>query len=173
MVARYRPNVDYTAATAGTDDGHVVFTPTVNATVSGTSSDTIISPLGTQAIAAAVAVTPATSSSWATTGPITSTEFLANNRAATGTKSAVASGTSSVTILASNAARKGATITNTDANVLYLDLSGGTATSTSFSVAIASNGFYEVPSNFAVYTGLITGIWAADGTGSALVTEFS
>lgn len=90
-------------------------------------------------------------------------------KSSTGTKSAVASGITSVTILASNANRKGATVTNTDANALYLDLSGGTASSTSFSVAVATNGYYEIPFGF---TGLITGIWAADGAGSALVTEF-
>lgn len=101
---------------------------------------------------------------------MTSAEFLANLRSATGTKSAVASGIASVTILALNANRKGATITNTDANALYLDLSGGTASSTSFSVSIAANGYYEIPFG---YTGLITGIWAADGAGSALVTEFA
>lgn len=42
MVARYRPNVDYTAATAGTDDGHVVFTPTVNAVATGGTTDVLI-----------------------------------------------------------------------------------------------------------------------------------
>lgn len=42
MVARYRPNVDYTAATAGSDDGHVVFTPTVNAVATGGTTDVLI-----------------------------------------------------------------------------------------------------------------------------------
>ncbi len=169
--AVYRPNVDYTVATQTTINGKVAFTPDFNAVVNVAIAN-IASPLGTNAIADSVAVTPATSASWAVTGPITSAEYLADNRAATGTKSAVASGVASVTILASNAVRKGAMITNTDANVLYLDLSGGTATSTSFSVAIAANGFYELP-NGPLYTGLITGIWAADGSGSALVTEFT
>lgn len=166
VVARYRLNVDYTSATQGSDDGHTVFTPNVaivgTVTTTGGLTDA-------QLRAAPVPISGTVTAS----GPQTSTEYLANNRAATGTKSTVASGVSSVPILALNASRKGATITNTDANVLYLDLSGGTATSTSFSVAIAANGYYELPSNFAVYTGLITGIWAADGTGSALVTEFS
>lgn len=85
-------------------------------------------------------------------------------------KTSVASGTASVTILAANANRRGATISNTDANILYLDLSGGTASATSFTVAVAANGYYEVPFG---YTGLITGVWAVDGTGAALVTEFS
>ena len=89
---------------------------------------------------------------------------------ATGTLSSVDSGIESVTILAANTARKGAVIVNTDANVLYLDLSGGTASATSYSYSVAANGYFEVPFG---YTGLITGIWAADGTGAAKVTEFT
>jgi hypothetical protein len=103
-------------------------------------------------------------------GPMTSAEFLGNLRSGTGTKTSVNSGTSSVTILASNANRKGATVFNTDANALYLDLSGGTASSTSFTVSVATNAYYEVPFG---YTASITGIWAADGAGAALVTEFT
>jgi hypothetical protein len=90
--------------------------------------------------------------------------------AATGTKTSVNSGAASVTILAANTARKGATVTNTDANILYLDLSGGTASTTSHTVAVPTGSYYEAPFG---YTGLITGIWAADGSGAALVTEFS
>ena len=88
----------------------------------------------------------------------------------TGTLSSVDSGIASVTILAANTARKGAVIVNTDANVLYLDLSGGTASATSYSYPVAADGYFEVPFG---YTGLITGIWAADGTGAAKVTEFT
>lgn len=100
------------------------------------------------------------------------TSLIAFWVAATGTKTSVNSGVASVTILAANAARKGAMFKNTDANILYLDLSGGTASATSYSVDIAPGGFYELPSS-PLYTGLITGIWAADGSGAALVTEFS
>lgn len=88
----------------------------------------------------------------------------------TGAKTSVNSAATSATILAANAARKGATISNTDANALYIDLSGGTAAATSYTAKIAADGYYEVPFG---YTGLITGIWAADGIGAALVTEFS
>lgn len=101
-------------------------------------------------------------------GPQTNAEFLAARRS-TSALSVVASSATTGTILAANGNRKGASITNTDANVLYLDLSGGTASSTSFSVLIPTNGYFEVPFG---YTGAITGIWAADGAGSALVTEF-
>jgi hypothetical protein len=89
---------------------------------------------------------------------------------ATGAKTAVDSGTSSVAILAANPDRVGAIIANTDANALYLDLSGGTASSTSYTVTVATGEYYELPYG---YTGAVTGIWAVDGTGQALVTEFT
>ena len=88
---------------------------------------------------------------------------------ATGTKSNVSGSASSVTILASSSSRKGATIFNDSSAILYLDLSGGTATTGSYSTQIAAGGYYEVPG---VYTGLITGIWSS-GTGNARVTQFT
>ncbi len=91
--------------------------------------------------------------------------------AATGTKSSVASSASSVTILASNTSRKGAMIYNDSTQILYLDLSGGTASSSSYSVQIPPSGFFELPGP-TVYNGAITGIWAS-ANGSARVTEFS
>ncbi len=102
-------------------------------------------------------------------GPITQTEFIAALKSATNTHSSVNSGASSVTILASNANRKGARIFNTDANALFLDLTGGTAVAaTRAQVSIATNIGFDVPAG---YTGLITGIWAADGSGVASVCE--
>jgi len=102
-------------------------------------------------------------------GPMTSTEFLADLRS-TAAFTSVNSAASSTTILASNANRKGAVIVNTDANALYLDLTGGTAATTRYATALSTGEEYEVPFGL---TGLITGIWAADGSGAALVTEFS
>ena len=95
-------------------------------------------------------------------------------RAAGATVTSVNSSNASQTIIASNRLRAGLSISNTDANILYLKLGGGTASATSFTVALAgatSTGisYYEVPYGF---TGEITGIWAADGSGAALVTEF-
>lgn len=100
----------------------------------------------------------------------TNAEFLAALRS-TGTHSSVASGTASVTILAANANRKGARIFNTDANNLFLDLSGGTAVAASRAqVVLAQNVGYDVPFGL---TGAITGIWSADGAGVASVVEFA
>lgn len=93
----------------------------------------------------------------------------------TGAKSNVNDGASSVPVLAANASRKGATFWNDSTAILYLDLSGGTATATSCSVKIAADGYFELPDNGkrGVYTGLITGIWASDQSGAVRVTEFT
>src|SRR5579859_6856713 len=62
------------------------------------------------------------------------TQRFAQGGAATGTKSNVAGSASSVTILASNTSRKGAMVYNDSTAILYLDLSGGVASTTSYSV---------------------------------------
>lgn len=92
-------------------------------------------------------------------------------RSGLSTHSSVASAAASTTILAANNKRKGATVFNTDANALCLNLAGGTATTTtSFHVRLTQNTYFEVPFG---YTGLITGIWEADGAGAANVCEFT
>lgn len=93
-----------------------------------------------------------------------------DNAVNTATLTSVNSGTNSVTILASNTARYGGSVTNTDANALYLLLGGGTASATNYSVKLFTDDYFEVPYGF---TGAITGIWAADGSGVALVTEYT
>lgn len=87
---------------------------------------------------------------------------------ATPSQASVAGSASSVTILAANTARAGATIANDSSAVLYLKL-GATASTTSFTVAMAANSYYEVPFG---YTGIIDGIWAS-ATGSARITELT
>lgn len=88
--------------------------------------------------------------------------------AATATLTNVASSASNVTILASNAARKGATIYNDSNRKLYLKF-GATASLTSFTVVVDVNAYYEVPFG---YTGIMDGLWAS-ANGSARVTELS
>jgi len=81
----------------------------------------------------------------------------------------VASSASSVSLITANVARKGLSIQNTSTAILYVLLGGGTATATtSHSVQIPSNGYYEVPYGF---TGAVSGIWAS-ANGSANLTEF-
>jgi hypothetical protein len=91
-------------------------------------------------------------------------------KSATPTQSSVADSASSVTILASNANRLGATIHNDSSAVLYLKL-GATASTTSYTAYMIQHAYYEVPFG---YTGVIDGIWASDpGDGAARVTEFT
>jgi len=96
---------------------------------------------------------------------------------ATGTPTQVASSTSAQTILAANSARKGAIITNDDVNVLYLLVaSSGTVSSSIYTVPVAGGGgtyILDMHSDGKPYTGIITGIWSADGSGSARVTEYT
>lgn len=92
---------------------------------------------------------------------------------ATGTISSVGDATSSTTILAANADRKGALIYNDSAATLYLALSDTTASTTNFSVKLITGALYELPHSGGCYTGKIVGIWASDAGGAARVTEFS
>lgn len=102
---------------------------------------------------------------------ILSTLLDIKTRAGTGTTSQVASGVASVTILAANANRKGASIQNSDANNLFLRCSAaGAASTTVFTIRLAQWDYFEVPAG---YTGIIVGIWDVDGAGSAIVTEYT
>ena len=87
-----------------------------------------------------------------------------------GAETNVASSASDGTILASNASRKQATITNDSTSVLYLLLANAASSATVYSVKLASGAYYELPSP--VYTGVIKGIWASVD-GYARVTELS
>lgn len=86
----------------------------------------------------------------------------------TGTSSNVSGSATSVTILAANTNRLGATIFNDSSANLYLKL-GATASTTSFAVKLYPDGYFEVPAN---YSGIINGIWDS-ATGAARVTEIT
>jgi len=88
----------------------------------------------------------------------------------TGTNSSVAASTSSVTVLASNAARRGASVYNDSTSNLYLSLSAA-ASATSFAVFMLPGAYFELP-NTRCYTGIITGIWVS-ATGNARVSEIT
>jgi hypothetical protein len=79
----------------------------------------------------------------------------------------VASSASNVTIMAANEARRVAMVYNDSTAVLYLKF-GATASTTSFTILIPSQGYYEFPQP--CYSGQVDGIWAA-ANGSARVTE--
>lgn len=88
--------------------------------------------------------------------------------ASTATLTNVASSASSVTVLAANTSREGATVYNDSTQVLYLKM-GATASATSYTVQLASNAYYEVPFG---YNGKLDGLWAS-ANGSARVTELT
>lgn len=79
---------------------------------------------------------------------------------------AVASAASNTSLLAPSSRSK-VIIENSDANRLYVLLDEGTASATNFSFSLAQNENAEVLN----YRGAIKGIWAADGSGSAHITE--
>lgn len=88
---------------------------------------------------------------------------------ATATNSNVSGSATSVTLLASNANRLGATIYNDSTAILYVNLAGNAASITNYTVQLVSGAYYELPTPH-LYTGAITGIWAS-ATGAARVTE--
>lgn len=92
-------------------------------------------------------------------------------KSATSTVTGVAASATSVTLLASNANRLGATIQNdTTSATLYVKL-GATATTASggYTVILPAGAYWEVPAN---HTGVIAGIWTA-ATGFANVDELT
>lgn len=82
----------------------------------------------------------------------------------------VSSGTSSVELLASATGenRRGVIVENSDANTLYVLMGVGTASSTNYSFSLPQNANAMLPD----YEGDLQGVWAADGTGAAMVTTY-
>ena len=107
-----------------------------------------------------------------TAGKLDSTATVATTDGpAAGTITSVVSSATSVTVLASNALRKGATVFNDSTQILYLALSASTASASAYTVQIPASAYYELPvCDGGVYTGQLTGIWAA-ANGNARVTE--
>lgn len=78
---------------------------------------------------------------------------------------------SSVTILAANAARKGASIYNDSSAILYLLYgNAAVASATNFTTKLNPGDRHEVEGGF---VGILTGIWASDAGGNARVTELT
>lgn len=92
-----------------------------------------------------------------------------STRPASAALTSVAASAVSVTILASNAARRQAIVVNDGNKTLRLAFAA-TASLTAYTVALSSGNTYETPLNG--YTGEITGIWDS-ANGSARVTEIT
>lgn len=91
---------------------------------------------------------------------------LSESTALAATLSNVAASTSSVTLLASNANRLGATFQNDSTDILFLKL-GSAASTTSYTVRMVGNSYYEIPYS---YTGIVTGVWSGTN-GACRVSE--
>ena len=95
----------------------------------------------------------------------------ATQKPTTGTHTSVAASETSVTLLAANSSRIGATVYNDSVSRnLYLLLGSGPASTSVFTAILPKNGgYYEVPYG---YIGIIVGVW--DGTtGYARITELT
>lgn len=79
----------------------------------------------------------------------------------------VTASASNVTLLASNAARRGAYFFNDSTAALYLKF-GATASTSSFTVKLAAAGYFELPQP--CYTGVIDAIWES-ANGAVRITE--
>lgn len=91
---------------------------------------------------------------------------------ATATITSQPSSASVVTLLAANDMRKGAVIVNTDTNDLYIRFGAAAAISAgNWTYKIGSGVTWEMPWQLA-YSGIITGIWSAAGSGYAEITVF-
>lgn len=86
--------------------------------------------------------------------------------AATGTLSTVTGTGASISVLAANANRKGASVNNLSGVSVSLRLEAAAASAANATVTLAAGQYYETPFG---YTGEIRGIWAS---GNITVTEF-
>lgn len=107
-----------------------------------------------------------------TTGaPLPVVGLVGSVTASTGTITSPALAVTSFTALASNTSRKGAAFFNDSTNIVYLALAS-TASVTSYTVQIPAQGYYELPGENMIYTGIVTGI-SAVATGNLRVTELT
>lgn len=83
----------------------------------------------------------------------------------------VADAASSTTLLVTNSSRNGASIFNNSTEILYVLQGGGTASTSNFSVKLDPGDYWESPHPNYVRGGL-TGIWANNAAGAALVTDW-
>lgn len=80
----------------------------------------------------------------------------------------IAAATDSQVLLPASGLRKNFMLHNDSSAILYLTLGPGLSTTSSFTVAIPANWYYEPP--MPGYVGAVTGAWAS-ATGSARITE--
>jgi hypothetical protein len=128
---------------------------------------------GTFAVQVTSAPTTAvTGTFWQATQPVSIAATVTTAAAAnsTGTQSNPSLSNVSATLLASNAARKGATVYNNSASIVYVRLSATAASATTFTVKLNPTDYYEVPG---FYSGALTAILDTGTTTAVQVTEIT
>lgn len=88
-------------------------------------------------------------------------------RSQTAVRSVIPAGTTDRLILATGAFRRGGIIHNNSSGMLYLALGAAPASTTSFSVRLATQTTFNIPFG---YTGEIRGVWS-NNNGNAQVTS--
>ena len=136
------------AGSAGSPDAGVI-------TIQGVTNGTALNIVGTGTAGnPGTAVLTIQGIASGTAVPVSGTFMM--TRSATSTLANVASSASSVTLLAANANRIQASVYNDSNSLLYIKL-GTTASTSSFTVRLMPNAYFQVPDS---YTGRIDGIWS-------------
>lgn len=99
----------------------------------------------------------------------TGTQRVTHSSGATATEANVPSSTSNTTLLAASTSRLGAAFFNDSTSLLYLKF-GATASSTSYTVQLVPNSYYEIPGPH-IYNGIVDGIWVS-ANGNCRVTSW-
>jgi hypothetical protein len=159
--------VDYATTGSGTATGALRVELANNgtgvlATVGAVTAITNALPAGTNAIGKLAA------NSGVDIGDVDVLSVPLPTLAATGTVTSVNDTASSTTLLSSGATRKGFRIFNDSTQRLYVKY-GTTASATDFTVRVEADGYLEENH----YYGRVDGIWAADGSGAARITELT
>lgn len=136
------------------------------------SGDTGVQALGVRNDNAATDMTSGNGDYSSLATDIKGAQFVRDRTGSAAVTSVAYVATTSTTLIAANAARRGLTIfNNSTVSGLYINLAGGTASATTgASQKIAVGGYYEVPAPCT--TTAVTGFWETGGTGSANITEF-
>lgn len=145
---RAGPN-DWLSAVQVDSDGHAAYQLNVNVVggAGAPSNVTVVSPLGTQAIAASVAVTPATSASWTVAGTVTANAGAGAGSIATAQVSVT---TGNVSVVAARAGRASVTIINLGTVDVWLGATGVT-TSTGILLLGVKGASVTIPTSAAVF----------------------
>jgi hypothetical protein len=92
------------------------------------------------------------------------------DRCTQATASSVTVITSSTTLLASNAGRRGAMVSNVGSSTVYVRF-GGTASTSTYSFQLGPGQTYEMPAR-PIFTGVINAV-VSTGSGTVMATEFT